>query len=159
MKRMVAMITFLFSSLTLLACGVMGNTLPQTGFKVQRVVQEQENIIYLTINEHFLSVTLTDNSSVSAFMELLAIEDITMDMRDYGGFEKVGEMETRLPQNDKKLTSEPGDLMLYQGNSLVIFYAPNTWNYTRLGKINDITQDELINILGGEDVTVTWSLQ
>jgi hypothetical protein len=122
------------------------------------VEEKQENIIFLHIGEHALTVTLVENSSVTALRELLAEGDVTIDMRDYGGFEKVGNLGTNLPTNDVRITSEPGDLILYQGNSLVIFYAPNTWNYTRLGKINEITQDELRNILGSGNVTVTLSL-
>jgi hypothetical protein len=118
----------------------------------------EENIMYLHIGEQVLTATLADNSSVEALKELLAAGDITIDMSDYGGFEKVGSIGSNLPTNDVRITSEPGDLILYQGNSLVIFYAPNTWSYTRLGKINDVTQAELKDILGRGDVTITLSL-
>jgi hypothetical protein len=105
-----------------------------------------------------LTATLVDNSSTEALKELLAAGDITIDMSDYGGFEKVGSIGSNLPTNNVQITSEPGDLILYQGNQLVIFYAPNTWSYTRLGKINDVTQTELRSILGTGNVTVTLSL-
>jgi hypothetical protein len=72
--------------------------------------------------------------------------------------EKVGDLGTSLPRNDEQITTEPGDLILYQGNALVIYYAPNSWNFTRLGKIDGITKDELTNILGSGNVTVTLSL-
>jgi hypothetical protein len=72
--------------------------------------------------------------------------------------EKVGGIGTALPRNDEQITTEPGDLILFQGNSLVIYYAPNSWNFTRLGKIDGITKDELTDILGNGDVTVTLSL-
>ena len=60
--------------------------------------------------------------------------------------------------DDEQITTEPGDLILYQGNAFVIYYAPNSWNFTRMGKINDVTQEELIEALGSGDVEVTLSL-
>jgi hypothetical protein len=99
-----------------------------------------------------------ENPSVVALKELLAEGNITIEMSDYGGFEKVGSLGRSLPRNDTRITSEPGDLILYQGNSFVIFYSPNTWSYTRLGKINDVSQDELRRILGSGNVTITLSL-
>jgi hypothetical protein len=79
-------------------------------------------------------------------------------MRDYGNMEKVGSLGTSLPRNDEQITTEPGDLILYQGSAFVIYYAPNSWNFTRLGKINGVTQEELKEILGTGDVEVTLSL-
>jgi flavodoxin len=118
----------------------------------------QDNIMYLHIGERVLTATMVDNSTVAALRELLVAGDITIDMSDYGGFEKVGGLGTRLPTSDVRITSEPGDLILFSGNQFVILYAPNTWSYTRLGKINDITQDELRAVLGSGNVTVTLSL-
>jgi hypothetical protein len=119
---------------------------------------EDNNIMYLHIGERVLTATFADNSSAEALKKLLAAGDITINMSDYGGFEKVGSLGTNLPTNNVSITSEPGDLILYQGNQLVIFYAPNTWSYTRLGKINNVTHEELRTILGSGNVTVTLSL-
>jgi hypothetical protein len=131
--------------LTLVACGqTPGN-------------ETDSNTIYLHIGSDVLTVTLLENTSTDALKELLAAGNIMINMSDYGGFEKVGSIGTNLPRNDVRITSEPGDVILYQGNQLVIFYAPNTWSYTRLGKINDVTQAELRSILGSENVTVTLS--
>ena len=79
-------------------------------------------------------------------------------MNDYGNMEKVGSLGQNFPRNDESITTEVGDIILYQGNSLVIYYAPNSWSFTRLGKINNISQKELKDILGKGDVTVTLSL-
>ena len=112
----------------------------------------------ITIGDTVLTATMEDNSSVKALLELLADKPLTINMRDYGNMEKVGGIGTDLPRNDEQITTEPGDLILFQGNSLVIYYAPNSWNFTRLGKIDGITKDELTDILGNGDVTVTLSL-
>ncbi len=77
-------------------------------------------------------------------------------MEDYGGFEKVGPLGTTLTRNDTRITTQPGDVILYQGNQITIYYGTNTWNFTRLAKINDST--DLQAKLGAGTVQVTFSL-
>jgi hypothetical protein len=119
---------------------------------------EMGNTIYLHIGETVLTATLVENSSTAALKNLLSQAPITIPMRDYGNFEKVGDLGTSLPRNDERITTVAGDLILYQGNVFVIYYAPNTYSFTRLGKINNVTAQELKNILGSGNVTVTLSL-
>ena len=120
----------------------------------------QDNVIYIQVGEKTLTATLVENSSTKALKELLETVPLTIDMTDYGNMEKVGGLGTSLPTNNEQITTEPGDLILYQGNALVIYYAPNTWNFTWLGKINDITTgEELKEILGNGNVQVTLSLK
>ncbi len=117
-----------------------------------------KNTIKLTAGSKVFTATLVDNSSTRALKELLAQGDISINMRDYGNMEKVGSLGTTLPRNDEYFTTAPGDLILYQGNSFVIYYAPNTYSLTRLGKIDNVTQAELIDALGRGEVTITLSL-
>lgn len=117
------------------------------------------NKLLITVGNTTLTATLVDNTSTQALCELLADGSITIDMSDYGDFEKVGSLPQSLPRNDERITTEAGDLILYQGRSFVIYYDTNTWSFTRLGKIDNITQQQLKNILGDGDVTVTLSLQ
>jgi hypothetical protein len=91
-------------------------------------------------------------------MDMLKSAPLTIQMRDYGNMEKVGGLGKNLPTNDEQITTAPGDLILYQGNAFVIYYAPNTWTLTRLGKIDNVTQAELKAALGTGDVTVTLSI-
>ncbi len=119
----------------------------------------EENIMYIKIGDNILTAELADNSSVNALKEMLAEGSITIEMSDYANFEKVGDIGKSLPRNDEQITTEAGDLILYQGNSFVIYYDTNSWNFTRLGKIKDISADELRSILGDGDVTVTLSLE
>lgn len=113
--------------------------------------------IVLTIGDQKLTATLAENSSAAALEELLAQRPLTISMQDYANMEKVGGIGTSLPRNDEQITTEPGDLILYQGNAFVIYYAPNSWNFTRLGKIDGVTADELKSILGSGSVQVTLS--
>jgi hypothetical protein len=112
----------------------------------------------ITVGNRELTATLAQNSSTEALKELLKAGPISIHMRDYGNMEKVGGLGKNLPTNDERITTGPGDLILYQGNSFVIYYAPNTWTFTRLGKINGVTQAELKKALGEGDVTVTLEL-
>ena len=79
-----------------------------------------------------LTATLMDNSSATAFYELLKKGPLTVDMHDYGSFEKVGPLGTTLPRNDTQVTTTAGDIILYQGNQITIYYDTNSWNFTLL---------------------------
>ena len=111
-----------------------------------------------------LTATLVDNSSAVAFYELLKKGPLTVDMHDYGNFEKVGSLGTSLPRNDTQITTTAGDIILYQGNQITIYYDTNSWNFTRLGKVvstsstTSITQAELKKILGKGNVTAVFSV-
>ncbi len=118
----------------------------------------QEDIMYIIIGEHTLPVKLADNSSAAALRELLKQGDITVDAHDYGNFEKVGSLGTELPTNDEQITTEPGDVILYQGNQITVYYDTNSWSFTRLGKVQGVSSDELKAILGDGDVRMVLSL-
>ena len=114
--------------------------------------------IKIAVNGTTLTATLKDNVSTKALVNLLKEGPLTINMNDYAGMEKVGPIGTTLPQCDERLTTQPGDLILYLGQYFVIYYAPNTYSLTPLGKIDNTSGDELIRILGNGDVTVTISL-
>lgn len=127
---------------------------------IEKLFEENnmDNQIKIKIGDKILTATLAENSSAEALKEILSKEDITINMNDYGNFEKVGTLGINLPRNDEQITTQAGDLILYQGDSFVIYYDANSWNFTRLGKINNITQVELKQILGEGNVTVTLSI-
>lgn len=120
--------------------------------------KEDTDKMNIEVNGHVLTATLENNSSAKALAEMIKSEPLTINMSDYADFEKVGSLGTSLPRNDEQITTEAGDLILYQGNSFVIYYDVNSWNFTRLGRIDNITQTELKEILGDGDVTVTLSV-
>nr|WP_319400723.1 cyclophilin-like fold protein [uncultured Carboxylicivirga sp.] len=113
----------------------------------------------ITIGNTRLTATLADNSSAEELKKKLAKKPITVKMRDYANMEKVGFLKRFLPKNDEPITTQPGDLILYHGCMLVIYYAPNTYNFTRLGKIDNITRESLMELLGKGKVKVTLSLE
>lgn len=124
--------------------------------KEEPIVEEEKkeisSTIKIVINETMLDVSLENNRSTEALVEKLNEGDITINAHDYSNFEKVGNLDFKLPRSDKYIKTEPGDVILYNGNQIAIYYDTNTWNFTRIGKI-DITQEELKNILGEGDIT------
>ena len=111
----------------------------------------------ITVGEQQLYATFADNSSAEEFQQLLTQGPLTIQMEDYGGFEKVGPLGTTLTRNDESITTQPGDVILYQGNQITIYYGTNTWNFTRLATIDDPT--DLQTKLGEGTVSVTFSLE
>ena len=118
---------------------------------------EKDANMIMTIGNTKVDVSWEDNDSVRELREL-AEKNLLIQMSMYGGFEQVGSIGQNLTRNDKQTTTEPGDIVLYSGNQLVVFYGSNSWSYTRLGKIN-LSDEELENLLGNGDVTITLSME
>lgn len=121
----------------------------------------EKNKIKLTVNGKSFTATLEENSSAEALRQLLEKGDLNIRMSDYGNMEKVGSLGTSLPRNDRQTTTRPGDLILYLENSFVIYYDTNSWNFTRLGRLDGVsTRQEVLELLGGKgDVTVHLSVK
>lgn len=98
------------------------------------------------------------NSSVKALEEVLRKGPVTVHMRDYARMEKVGSLGMSLPTNDRMITTSPGDVILYEGDQLVIYYDTNTWDFTRLGRIKGLAASGLRTVLGKGAVTAVLSL-
>ena len=120
--------------------------------------EEEEPMMQMKINDTPVTVAWEDNESVSALKELAA-NDLTIQMSMYGGFEQVGSIGQRLPSSDVQTSTSSGDIVLYSGNQLVVFYGSNSWAYTRLGHITDKTPEEMRTLLSNGDVTITLSVQ
>lgn len=135
---------------------------PESGEEpdIPEIPSPEANKMTIQIGDTVWTATLEDNPSVTALKELLGEGPLTVDMSDYGGFEKVGSLGTTLPQSNRQITTKPGDIILYQGNSITIYYDENSWNFTLLGHIDEVTEAELRQVLkaGGEAISVTFSL-
>lgn len=166
---MTRILYLLLAVLGLSACGNGSSPADSAPPPSQSVISEQESsqsqdnsssqeepMLKITVGDQELLATFADNSSAEAFQDLLAQGPVTISMDDYGGFEKVGSLGTTLTRNDTRITTQPGDVILYQGNQITIYYGTNTWNFTRLAKINDST--DLQTKLGTGTVQVTFSL-
>lgn len=120
--------------------------------------QNENGSIILSVNGTELTATLENNSSADALVELLEDGPLTISMSDYAHMEKVGPIGQSLPRNDTPTNTEAGDIILYQGNQLTVYYDHNSWNFTRIGKIQNVNASELRSILGSGDATITFSL-
>ena len=151
MKRLVLHIYIMFMALTAMAC--QSNEVEATPS------DKSVSTMNITINGKTVSCQLVENSSTRALLAQLEKGDITYEADDYGNFEKVGYIGFNLPQNNQSITTTAGDVILYQGNNICLYYGSNSWSFTRLGKIEGMSRDELRTFLnaGGGSVTVTLS--
>ena len=121
-------------------------------------MEVRETAMTMTIGDTKVNVAWEDNSSVDALKELVSSGPLSINMSMYGGFEQVGSIGQSLPREDKQTTTSSGDIVLYSGNQLVVFYGSNSWAYTRLGHISDKTDAEIEALLSKGDVTITLSI-
>ena len=117
-----------------------------------------DRTINVTANGETRTATLSNNASADAFYALLAEGDITIDMHDYGGFEKVGPLATEIVRSDEDITTTPGDIILYLGSNVTIYYDVNRWDFTLLGHIDGATGENMREFLGEGNPSVTFFL-
>ena len=144
------LISFLIAAVlfTTTACAAGGKTSSKGVLPMKLNIQIDNGT-----NKHTLTATLYDNSSSRALVELLQKGAVTIDMHDFSNFEKVGDLPVTLPRNDTPTNTDAGDLILYLGKRFVIYYDKNSWDFTPLGKVDNVTQAELKKILGEGNVT------
>ena len=133
------------------------NWLPTQNFKTS---SDMTHKLYLTIGGVTKTATMVSNSSTEALVAQLQQGNITYEARDYGNFEKVGALGYTFPENNEQINTVPGDLILYQGSNLCIYYDTNSWNFTRIGKLDNMTQADIktwVNA-GGDNISVTLSI-
>ena len=124
----------------------------QTEIQSERVAGNQEaRTMKLAIGETEVPVTWENNASVADLQKNLPL---TIQMSQYGGFEQVGSIGRSIVRDDQEITTHYGDIVLYAGNQIVIFYGSNSWAYTRLGHIN-LSQQEMTELLSKHDVSIT----
>ena len=121
--------------------------------------EQKQTELTMQIGETKVDVKWEDNESVMALRELAKDKPLTVQMSKYGGFEQVGSLGSELPSDDVQTQTEAGDIVLYSGSKIVVFYGSNSWEYTRLGRITDKSAEELTELLGGDDITLTLSYQ
>ena len=130
-----------------------GDNGPQNGNE-----NTQTMTMEITAGGKTITATLADNATAKALAEKLKSGSLTVEMRA-NGFEHYGPLGFSLERNDKQVTAVSGDIMLYNGNNICVFYGSNSWSYTPLGKVDGKTADELKAFFGTGTVTVTFSLK
>ena len=120
---------------------------------------QEATYMYIYSNGNRIEAVLEEGGASSALVGRLEEGDVVYTADDYGGFEKVGALGFGLPASDERITARAGDIMLYNGNQIVIFYGTNSWAYTRLGRVTGLGGDELKEALGEGVQTVPLSLK
>ena len=123
----------------------------------KNIKKEESEAMLLEVNGYTFEVELENNTSAKALREYVSKEKRTLSLDDYGNFEKVGDLVITLPRNDETITTKEGDLILYLGNKLCLYYNQNTWDFTKLGHIKDTTH--LKEVLGKGSVQVTLLME
>lgn len=163
MKKKVFFLLFLLLSTSVLmdGCGSQESSAPsqEAENKKSEWVEEEngEMKMNVNVNGQDFTATLEQNSAVSALVQMMENGPVTLQLSDYAGFEKVGPLGQSLPASNSQTTTQSGDIVLYQGNQIVMFYGSNSWSYTRIGRIDDLTGWE--EALGSGDVTVTLAVE
>jgi len=156
-KKVITVTLILAFALFATGCGA---TEQAEGQNTEQAISESETQgetteMKLFIGEEKVTVDWENNDAVAALSEEVQKQTLTIDMSMYDDFEQVGELGMSLPADDEQITTKAGDIMLYAGDNIVIFYGSNTWSYTPLGKITDKSPEEMAEILGQGDVTIT----
>ena len=141
------------------ACGENGTTNGQETINGNNQEEQFVDTIYLTIGTHKITVKLEENIATKAFVELLKEGDLSYTAHDYGGFEKVGSLGHALPHEDRQMTTEAGDVILYSGDQIVLFYGSNSWSYTKIGKIQGSASEIKEILTESNPITVTIGLR
>ena len=162
MKKIFIFLLALFAAFAFAGCAVKDNGRQPSDTVDEKTEEEkQSDFMYVYINGKKLTVELENNSSVAALIALLEKQDIVYSADDYGGFEKVGYIGFNLPANDAPTHTQAGDVILYQGNNICLYYGENYWTFTRIGRIKGYSQSEIKDLLsaGNGKITVTLSLK
>lgn len=149
--------------ISLISCAKTPQPVAKAEQKTEQVQKEETPMtdrIKITVSGTTLPIVLENNDATRALVAALGEAPITYTASDYGGFEKVGPLGRSLPTNNSQITTQAGDVILYSGNQIVLFYGSNSWSYTRIGKMEYGSLEELKAFLkaGGGDISVTLSL-
>ena len=155
-KSLLLLTSFGFAGLVSCEGETPTSSLPSSGSLVSSMEEESKMKGKVTIDDVEFIVSLEENEAGKEFAEILREGSLTLSFRDYGGFEKVGELGRTLTRSDERMTTRPGDIVLYQGDQIVLFYGSNTWSYTMLGHVENL--ENWVETLGSGDVSATFSL-
>ncbi len=130
---------------------------PQESEPEAQMTDEEKTDMKLKIGDAEVPVTWEENESVDALAALAAEGPLTIQLSMYGGFEQVGPIGQSIISDDQQTTTQAGDVVLYSGDQIVVFYGSNSWAYTRLGHV-DLSQKEMEDLLGNGDVMLTLQM-
>ena len=144
----------------LIACSEAASHSSQPEAQTKSSAQMETTVkLKIHVNNTTFTATFEENSSAKAFAKFLAQGDMTLDKHDYGSFEKVADLPRSFPRNDTQIDTDAGDIILYLGNSITIYYDKNSWSFTRLARIDNVSKKRLKEILGKGSIKATFSVE
>ncbi len=165
----VTIITIAMAALVIAGCGAVTSpagsgdapvtAAPSEGGTVDHYDEmEPVGYVFVRVGDEIFSVDMESNSSAKAFEDKISAEPLKIAMHDYGNFEKVGDLPWELETNDEEITTKPGDVILYEGNKITVYYGENTWKFTKLGHLS-ATPEEITAVFGGkDDITAEFAM-
>lgn len=164
MKRFISLLLIVMTVLMMASCAGKKEDIPEpeksTESSESEISYEGDYMLKIDIDRYILYAEFENNSSAEAFIEKLKEEgELRLFMTDYGGFEKVAPLPWDLPTNDERITTVPGDIILYLGSNLTIYYDENTWDFTRIAHIVDTDPEKLRELLGIGNVDIIFTLE
>lgn len=160
MRKWICFMMLVTGMISLTACGTredsddfMSQTVTETK---EQLLQDEVTEMKVEVNGYTFHAALENNDAVTELVKMMREQPVVINMSDYSGFEKVGSLGTTLPSSNSQTTTKAGDIVLYNSNQIVVFYGSNSWSYTRIGHITDLTGWQ--EALGAGDVTITFSI-
>ena len=155
MNRFMKTLLSVIAVSVLFGCSAPAEGTAAAGQSETEETKEEEKEMILKIDGVTVPVTWEENDAVAALREAVQKEPLDIQMTMYGGFEQVGQLGFSLPAEDEPTDTEAGDIVLYTGNMIVIFYGTNSWDYTRLGHVDNRTEQEMQELLANGNVRLT----
>lgn len=161
MKREIIVKTVIWLILSVMLISLSSCTDNKENARTENTTQTESSqkgdykMMKMKIDDTYVNVKWEDNESVRELCDMLGSGPISIEMSMYGGFEQVGDLPASISSEDRRISTESGDIMLYQSRSIVVFYGNNSYSYTRLGHVTDKNASELKKLLGNKDVTIT----
>lgn len=161
MKKLLIVFMTLVLTMSFTACGNANQSSEsESAFIDSNHTAETEDMtdmkMSVTIGEQSFTATLEDNAATRELVEMMKEAPVSIDMDDYSGFEKVGPLGRSLKTANRQITTQAGDIVLYSGNQIVMFYGSNSWSYTKIGTIDDLSGWK--DALGSGNITAVFSL-
>ena len=146
---------FIMMALLLTCCSSDGEVKAENN-----ATNNMNQTLYITIGGVTKTATLVDNAATRKLVARLQEAPVTVTLNSSGGFEIWGSLGFSLPTSNEQVNAQPGDIVLYNGSNICMFYGTNLWSYTRLGKIDGLTEGELRTFLkaGESNISVTLSV-
>ena len=122
------------------------------------MAQTMTQKMFITIGGVTKTATMVDNAATQELVTRLQQAPVTVTLNSSGGFEIWGALGFSLTTSNEQVNAQPGDIVLYNGSNICMFYGTNSWSYTRLGHIDGLSENELRTFLHASESNISVML-